>query len=117
VSGETRDEHDTKLVKDSLEACGVKHDDTTVTRVYRPGKYGKDKGKRPLIATLNQKYIKKELSGMPQKLMNSGHPLKFMRIGNDMTRTEREEEKKNQRNYRRRIRGNTVKGVLLGPGK
>jgi hypothetical protein len=93
VNSEARTEHDTRKVRDILQVCGVKHDESSIARVYRPGIFDKDKGKRPLIATLNKPELKSELFKNASKLRNSDHELKEVRIGNDLTRTERVQEK------------------------
>lgn len=94
VNSETRIEYDTQKVREILQVCEISQDASTITRVYRPGKYDKDKGRRPLIATLNNPDLKKEIFKNAGKLRESDHDLKDVRIGNDLTKTEREQEKK-----------------------
>lgn len=89
---EERISYDKQVIKDIFKTCEVKNDDSHITKAVRVGAFDKEKMKRPIIATLSKPEIKGELFRNAVKLNDSSH--KDVRIGNDLTKTERENEKK-----------------------
>ena len=92
-SREERIRHDLCVTTDILKTCDVKCDDVTVTKVIRVGPFDKDKKKRPIIATLSKPGTKGELFKNASKLRDNTS-YKDTRVGNDLTKMERENEKK-----------------------
>ena len=84
--------HDREGIKKILETCEVTNG--KIVKVQRLGKYDQTKQKRPLLATLGSLDEKLEIFRKISKLKNSGPRFSSIRISNDLTKAEREHEKK-----------------------
>ena len=91
-SREERIQHDSVMIKDICTACEVMIEDIDITKIVRIGKFNKDKTDRPMLITLKSQETKrnifkgaKHMRGMPE--------FTDIRLSNDLTRTERDQEK------------------------
>ena len=92
TSTEERIEHDTTTVERIFDCCEVEHDRNDITKVKRIGKHDKNKKSRPMIVSLRSLELKKKLMKNLRKLKENG--LENVRISNDLTKAERENENK-----------------------
>jgi len=94
TSRDERAEYDTKNVVEIADACEVKINQDDIDKVMRLGKYDKEKKtKRPLLVKLKTVETKSKIFKGIKKL-NENEELKSINIANDLTKTERENEKK-----------------------
>ncbi|KAK3104618.1 hypothetical protein FSP39_006297 [Pinctada imbricata] len=89
-----RVKHDKERIMEILNTCIGKTDDKQVVKVKRLGKYKPENPKRPLLATLPDTDTKKMLFQNIRKLATEGEKYKDVRISNDFTQAERDQERK-----------------------
>ncbi|XP_062589095.1 uncharacterized protein LOC134250751, partial [Saccostrea cucullata] len=90
---EVRRTNDGDKVKEIAEVCEVNVADESTIKLMRLGKFNKDKKRRPLLVTFSTPEKKVEFFKRGGKLRENIE-LSEVRLANDLTRTERENEKK-----------------------
>lgn len=98
TSREDRIKHDTEQVNIILDRCNAKGGEADIAKVTRLGKYNTEKAQeqqkhRPLLVSLDKMDTKKALFKNIRKL-GEHEEHKMVKISNDLTKTEREQEKK-----------------------
>ena len=86
--------HDRRQIADILQTCTGSSDSKLVVKVNRLGKYDSENPKRPILATLSDSGTKRKLFQNIRKLGDAGPMYKEVRISNDFTKAEREQERK-----------------------
>lgn len=94
ANADERYEHDVEIVTTVLNKCEITHQPRDIEKVIRIGRFDKDKAKRPIIATLSNPEMKRSLLRNLKCLRESEGEIKDYRVTNDLTKTEREYEKK-----------------------
>jgi hypothetical protein len=117
--GTERKDHDTKEALNILKGCKMKEEKRKIVRVARLGRYDKDNTKRPLLVAFENIECKKELFRNIKNLQED-ETFKDIRIKNDLTRTEREQEAKlreetKELNEQAQWKGDDVRFRLRGP--
>ena len=89
----TRLINDTQQVKNIMEVCEVEGNDEKIEKMLRLGRYDKDRQNRPLLVQLDSVRTKlKMFRGSPK--LKDGDCYKEIRVTNDLTKSERENERK-----------------------
>ena len=90
---EMRRNHDREHVERVAETCDVSLEEDSITKIIRLGKYSAEKKSRPLLVAFTHPGKKVEFFKGGSNLRESAR-FKDVRLANDLTRTEREVEKK-----------------------
>jgi len=114
-SRDSRMQHDIEHVVEITEVCDAKVDESDISRVFRLGKYDKEKTtQRPLLVKFKKTESKTKIfKGI--KKTSGDEKFKDIRVANDLTKTERENDRKmhdqakdmskNSGDYTYRVRG------------
>ena len=73
---EVRSMYDTNIVKELLLICDLSEEEATPSKIFRVGKFDKDKRKRPLVASIKSQEAKKKIFKNFQNLKDSEHKCK-----------------------------------------
>lgn len=90
-----RIQHDLEKIKEIGNICDVKLTDSDMTKTVRLGKFNTESKERPILATVASLETKKKILKGAWKLskLNKEPNSTRVRIANDLTKTEREQEK------------------------
>lgn len=118
---EERIEHDTEIVREIAKECGIELDSYPIGKIVRLGKYSKEKNKRPMLVRCETPNLKIDILRNAHKLKGEEQEKKFKEItlSHDMTKTEREEERKmfvEAKNLTKKSQGKEVYKVRGPPG-
>ena len=89
---EVRLNHDKEMVESILDTCEVR--DKTVVKIIRLGKFDEEKKRRPVLVNFGSLEQKLQIFRQASKLKNAGPKLSSIKVSNDLTKSERENEKK-----------------------
>jgi hypothetical protein len=98
--GEDRKAHDTEKVRNLFNVCKVDKDLFKPSKIIRLGRFDKEKPARPILVQFETRDVKRQLF-RNIKILREDESYKDIRVKNDMTRAEREEEFKLRQEARR----------------
>lgn len=91
---EERKEKDANVLRDIANKCDINIDNYKITKIIRLGKYDKERNKRPMLIQSDTSQFKIDILKNAHKLKGEDKEFEDIAMCHDMTKTEREEERR-----------------------
>lgn len=91
---EERKENDANVLREIASKCDIKLENYRINKIVRLGKYDKEKNKRPMLIQCDTPQLKIDILKNAHKLKGEDSEFDDIAMSHDMTKTEREEERR-----------------------